>query len=166
MSSAANVTPPQTTNNSSAVSSLSEATFSGGGGGGGGGPVTGGGPTLDDRRDFHVTRKAMEDMGMSPEEVGDVFRIVAAILKLGNINFVPTTHMDGTEGCALSNEYGKKRKAPFKYYKDSTFLFNTFLFTNFFFYLTCTGKIYFFIQSSTMSAKFFTAILSCSKLVC
>ena len=66
-----------------------------------------GGVTLDDKRDFYVTRKAMEDLGMSPEEVAEVFRIVAAVLKLGNINFVPITNMDGTEGCALNNEYGR-----------------------------------------------------------
>ena len=54
-------------------------------------------------------QKALEDLGLSPDEVYDIFRIVAAILKLGNINFVPTTNMDGTEGCALNNDYGRKR---------------------------------------------------------
>ena len=37
----------------------------------------------------------------------DIFRIMAAILKLGNVNFIPTTNMDGTEGCAISNDYGE-----------------------------------------------------------
>ena len=49
----------------------------------------------------------MEDLGFSLEEIHDIFRVIAAILKLGNINFVPTTNMDGTEGCAISNDYGK-----------------------------------------------------------
>ncbi len=38
----------------------------------------------------------------------DIWRIVAAILKLGNIQFIPTTNMDGTEGCTIANDYGKK----------------------------------------------------------
>ncbi len=50
----------------------------------------------------------MEDLGMSGEEIMDIWRIVAAILKLGNIQFIPTTNMDGTEGCTIANDYGKK----------------------------------------------------------
>ena len=49
----------------------------------------------------------MEDLGMSQTEIMDIFRIMAAILKLGNVNFIPTTNMDGTEGCAISNDYGE-----------------------------------------------------------
>ncbi len=52
-------------------------------------------------------QKAMEDLGFGNEEINDIFRIISAILKLGNLNFVPTTNMDGTEGCAISNDYGK-----------------------------------------------------------
>ena len=33
------------------------------------------------------------------------FQIVATVLKLGNLNFVPVTNMDGTEGCRVDNEY-------------------------------------------------------------
>ena len=32
-------------------------------------------------------------------------QIVATVLKLGNLNFVPVTNMDGTEGCRIENEY-------------------------------------------------------------
>ena len=35
------------------------------------------------------------------------FSKVGAVLKLGNISFVPATNMDGTEGCAITNDYGK-----------------------------------------------------------
>ena len=49
----------------------------------------------------------MDDLRFSGEEIHDIFKIISAILKLGNINFVPTTNMDGTEGCAISNDYGK-----------------------------------------------------------
>ena len=45
---------------------------------------------------------------MSGREIFDVFRIVASVLKLGNVEFVPTTNMDGTEGCAVSNDYGNE----------------------------------------------------------
>ena len=36
-----------------------------------------------------------------------VFRLVASILKLGNLTFIPTTNLDGTEGATVGNEYGK-----------------------------------------------------------
>lgn len=49
----------------------------------------------------------MEDLDFSSDEINDIFRIISAVLKLGNINFVPTTNMDGTDGCAISNDYGK-----------------------------------------------------------
>ena len=52
-------------------------------------------------------QRAMEDLGMTQTEIMDIFRVMAAILKLGNVNFIPTTNMDGTEGCAISNDYGK-----------------------------------------------------------
>ena len=50
----------------------------------------------------------MEDLGFGIEEINDIFRIISAVLKLGNLNFVPMTNMDGTEGCTISNDYGKK----------------------------------------------------------
>ena len=49
----------------------------------------------------------MEDLGFSFEDISSLWRIVAAILKLGNLQFVPTTNMDGTEGCAVANDYGE-----------------------------------------------------------
>ncbi len=55
-------------------------------------------------------QKAMEDLGFSGEEINEIFRIISAVLKLGNIQFVPTTNMDGTEGCAITNDYGKEKK--------------------------------------------------------
>lgn len=46
-------------------------------------------------------------MGFSSEEILSIFKILAAILKLGNLNFIPITNIDGTEGCEISNDYGK-----------------------------------------------------------
>ena len=55
----------------------------------------------------------MEDLGLTSDEVHDVFSLVGAVLKLGNLTFVPTTNMDGTEGCVISNDYGKDVSQPF-----------------------------------------------------
>ena len=52
----------------------------------------------------------MEDIGLKPDEICDIFKIVSSVLKLGNLQFVPTTNMDGTEGCSIANEYGKSFK--------------------------------------------------------
>ena len=52
----------------------------------------------------------MEDIGLKPEEICDIFKIVASVLKLGNLQFVPTTNMDGTEGCSIANEYGEQHR--------------------------------------------------------
>ena len=46
---------------------------------------------------------------MRPDEITDILKVCAAVLKLGNLQFVPTTNMDGTEGCSIANEYGEHR---------------------------------------------------------
>lgn len=45
-------------------------------------------------------------IGISTEEIINIFKIIAVVLKLGNLIFIPTTNIDGTEGCEVSNEYG------------------------------------------------------------
>ena len=52
-------------------------------------------------------QKALDDLDFNGEEIHDILKVISAILKLGNLNFIPTTNMDGTEGCAISNDYGK-----------------------------------------------------------
>lgn len=32
--------------------------------------------------------------------------MVSIILKLGNLIFIPTTNIDGTSGCEITNDYG------------------------------------------------------------
>ena len=54
----------------------------------------------------------------SGEEVHGIFKVISAILKLGNLNFVPTTNMDGTEGCAINNDYGKCKCKFFPIFRD------------------------------------------------
>ncbi|GAB6030643.1 hypothetical protein CHUAL_007499 [Chamberlinius hualienensis] len=61
--------------------------------------------TMDDKNMFFRLKKAFEDVGFSAEEVSALFQIVAVVLKLGNIEFLPHANMDGTEGCVIQNEY-------------------------------------------------------------
>lgn len=63
--------------------------------------------TEEDKVNFHYTKKSLETLGLTPEEVSFVFRIIATVLKMGNFVFVPVTNIDGTEGCQISNDYGE-----------------------------------------------------------
>lgn len=49
----------------------------------------------------------MDILGFSQEETINIMKIIAAVLKLGNLTFLPSSNIDGTEGCAISNDYGK-----------------------------------------------------------
>ena len=51
-------------------------------------------------------QKALELVGFSAEDIINILRIVAAVLKLGNLIFSPVSNIDGTEGCSINNEYG------------------------------------------------------------
>ena len=51
-------------------------------------------------------QKALEVIGFQQEEVVQVFQLVAAVLKLGNLTFLHQSNMDGTDGCKLSNDHG------------------------------------------------------------
>lgn len=57
-----------------------------------------------------LTKKSLEILGFSQEEILSIFKILAAILKLGNLNFIPITNIDGTEGCEISNDYGEENE--------------------------------------------------------
>lgn len=48
----------------------------------------------------------MDILGFKLNEIVDIFRVIAIVLKLGNLQFVPCNNIDGTEGCSLSNDYG------------------------------------------------------------
>lgn len=61
----------------------------------------------DDKSHFAVTKKSLEALGFLNEEILSIFKIVAVVLKLGNLNFIPITNIDGTEGCEITNDYGK-----------------------------------------------------------
>ena len=51
----------------------------------------------------------MKIIGFRPEEVTSVFQLVSCVLKLGNIQFQHHNNIDGTDGCRLVNENGKKK---------------------------------------------------------
>lgn len=51
-------------------------------------------------------QKALESVGFLAEDIINIFRIVAAVLKLGNLIFTPVSNIDGTEGCSINNDYG------------------------------------------------------------
>ena len=43
---------------------------------------------IDDYQDFASTLQAMDTIGLSQQEIDDIFKILAAILWLGNVQFV------------------------------------------------------------------------------
>ncbi|XP_058119274.1 unconventional myosin-Ib [Anopheles ziemanni] len=59
----------------------------------------------DDRTNFIFTKRSLEILGFGQEEIFSIFTILAVVLKLGNLTFIPTTNIDGSEGCEISNEY-------------------------------------------------------------
>lgn len=61
----------------------------------------------EDKFQFAFTRKSLEVLGFTSDEILSIFKIIAVILKLGNLNFIPITNIDGSEGCEISNDYGK-----------------------------------------------------------
>lgn len=54
---------------------------------------------VDDATEFAVTRRAMKTVGMDENEQREIFRLVAAILHLGQLKFAPS----GVEGSQISN---------------------------------------------------------------
>ena len=47
-------------------------------------------------------------IGFHKDEVTSILQLVAAILKLGNVEFSHRSNPDGTDGCDISNENGSK----------------------------------------------------------
>eukprot|EP00915_Cephaloidophora_sp_WS-2016_P005461 GHVH01007264.1.p1 GENE.GHVH01007264.1~~GHVH01007264.1.p1 ORF type:complete len:1519 (+),score=224.86 GHVH01007264.1:273-4829(+) len=44
-------------------------------------------PRMDDLEEFELTVNAMLDIGISPEEINDIYRITGAVLRIGNVEF-------------------------------------------------------------------------------
>ncbi|XP_047736684.1 unconventional myosin-Ia [Hyalella azteca] len=58
-----------------------------------------------DKHEYAETKHALDVLGLDDAEQLAVFSVVAAVLKLGNVGFTAVNNIDGTEGCALHNEY-------------------------------------------------------------
>ncbi|KAF5194608.1 Myosin [Thalictrum thalictroides] len=52
---------------------------------------------VDDSEEYIATRRAMDIVGISSDEQDAIFRVVAAVLHLGNIEFAKGTEMDSSE---------------------------------------------------------------------
>lgn len=52
-------------------------------------------------------------LGFSEGEAGAMFHLVAAILKIGNLQFQHRSNLDGTDGCRLLNEEGSSEMLQF-----------------------------------------------------
>lgn len=55
-------------------------------------------------------QRSLDTLGLTSDEILSVLKIIASVLKLGNVNFIATNNIDGTEGCTVSNEYGKPNR--------------------------------------------------------
>lgn len=55
----------------------------------------------------NILQASLESLNFNQELIVDIFKIISAILKLGNLSFISVTNIDGTEGCSISNEPGK-----------------------------------------------------------
>ncbi|XP_063367206.1 unconventional myosin-Ib-like [Cydia amplana] len=58
-----------------------------------------------DKDHFQFTKAAMARLGLSASECGGVLRLLAFLLKLGNVQFEPTTTIDGALATRLHHEY-------------------------------------------------------------
>ena len=57
-----------------------------------------------DKSNFSITTRALEVVGFSSEQIDSILAILAAILKLYNVTFLPRANIDGSEGVTLTNE--------------------------------------------------------------
>ncbi|KAL5240880.1 hypothetical protein ACI65C_008290 [Semiaphis heraclei] len=55
--------------------------------------------------EYQSIKYGFEILGLSESEITSIFKIISSILKLGNLNLVPTNNIDGTEGCIITNDY-------------------------------------------------------------
>ncbi|XP_068627183.1 unconventional myosin-Ia-like [Battus philenor] len=58
-----------------------------------------------DRDHFAFTKAAMSTLGLSATQCGAVLRVLAFLLKLGNVQFEPQHNIDGSIGTRLQREY-------------------------------------------------------------
>ncbi|KAK9671716.1 hypothetical protein RND81_12G049800 [Saponaria officinalis] len=66
---------------------------------------------IDDAKEYVATRRAMDVVGISPHEQDGIFRVVAAILHLGNIEFQKGNESDSSEPKDESSRFHLKTAA-------------------------------------------------------
>ncbi|CAG0890612.1 unnamed protein product [Cyprideis torosa] len=54
---------------------------------------------------FHHVKDALCGLGFCSVDLDSLWALLAAVLKLGNIQFLPVNHIDGIEGCTPASEY-------------------------------------------------------------
>lgn len=59
---------------------------------------------VDDKENFAITQKAMQVIGFSDEDILAAYKLVAGILKLGNVKFEAYTTENGTEGVKITDQ--------------------------------------------------------------
>uniref|UniRef100_A0A665V744 Unconventional myosin-Ib n=1 Tax=Echeneis naucrates TaxID=173247 RepID=A0A665V744_ECHNA len=62
---------------------------------------------LDDAANFRTVRNAMQIVGFMEDEVQSVLELVAAVLKLGNIEFKPESRCNGTDESRIKDKNGE-----------------------------------------------------------
>ena len=55
---------------------------------------------------FILFQAGMEVIGFYQDEITAILQLVAAILKLGNVEFLHRSNPDGTDGCDIANGNG------------------------------------------------------------
>lgn len=66
-------------------------------------------PLLDDQGDFNRMCGAMKKIGLDDTEKLDLFRVVAGVLHLGNIDFEETGSSSGQTPAGITNGYNMFR---------------------------------------------------------
>lgn len=64
-------------------------------------------------------QKGMQIIGFQDEEIFSTFELIATILKLGNLEFVHRSNLDGTDGCEINSKYGEKEASTPYYSKHA-----------------------------------------------
>lgn len=60
--------------------------------------------TVNDEENFKIIKAGMEVIGFQKDEITSILQLVAAILKLGNVEFSHRSNPDGTDGCDIASE--------------------------------------------------------------
>lgn len=62
-------------------------------------------------------QKCLEILCFTPEKIAQIYKLIATILKLGNLIFISTTNIDGTEGCSIMNDRSNYNHLPPNYFR-------------------------------------------------